>query len=261
MGSGKKRQPPPIPSPLSTKQPSSFFNRNLSQLKADPAEKRRQTDNIAHDAPIKIREAPAFMAGWWRSMNLRKAGPEGAVTTGVSRRKWLQSFVIGGSVTLLGGAVALVRTSGYDIGALTEAKLRLLAPWQYVLVREIARRMVAPDRSEGVPTVEEVGVAEFADAYLADLRPALRRDLLRMLRFVEQLAPLGLGLVHRFTALSAPDQDRVLGSLESSQSDMLRAGFQAIKGLVMMGYYRDPRTFSILGYRGPLLAMPGQGNR
>jgi hypothetical protein len=33
----------------------------------------------------------------------------------------------------------------------------------------------------------------------------------------------------------------------------MRAGFQALKGLVMMGYYRDPRTFRILGYKGPLV--------
>ncbi|HEX9294429.1 MAG TPA: gluconate 2-dehydrogenase subunit 3 family protein [Polyangiaceae bacterium] len=168
-------------------------------------------------------------------------------------------MAIGGTVSVLGGTVALVRSCGYDVDAATEAKLRVLAPWQYVVVRDVARRMVAPDRSEGVPTPDEVGVAEFVDRYLMDLRPALRRDVLRMLRYLEQLAPLASGLVHRFTALSAPDQDRVLGALEASQTDLLRAGFQAMKGLVMMGYYRDPKTFSILGYRGPLLAMPDKG--
>jgi Gluconate 2-dehydrogenase subunit 3 len=200
------------------------------------------------------------VAGWSGSMNVRKAGTLGAMIPVISRRKWLQSLAIGGAVSALGGTIALVRWCGYDVDAVTEAKLRVLAPWQYVVVRDVARRMVAPDRSEGVPTPDEVGVAQFVDHYLMDLRPALRRDVLRMLRYVEQLAPLGSGFVHRFTALSAADQDRVLGALEASQSDLLRASFQALKGLVMMGYYRDPKTFGILGYRGPLLAMPDKGN-
>jgi hypothetical protein len=38
----------------------------------------------------------------------------------------------------------------------------------------------------------------------------------------------------------------------------LRAGFQAMKSLVMMGYYRDARTFSILGYGGPFLRDPSE---
>jgi len=96
-------------------------------------------------------------------------------------------------------------------------------------------------------------VAEFADAYVAKLDPALRGDMLRMLLVVEQLAPLSAGLWRRFTELSPEEQDRVLSALESSVSHQLRAGFQAMKGLVMMGYYRAPATFALVGYRGPLI--------
>jgi hypothetical protein len=71
---------------------------------------------------------------------------------------------------------------------------------------------------------------------------------------VEQLAPLAAGFARRFTELSASDQDDVLAGLEESRIDVVRAGFQAMKSLVMMGYYRDPRTFAILGYGGPLLS-------
>jgi len=177
----------------------------------------------------------------------------------VGRRKWLQSLIIGGVVSALGGGVALVRTGGYDIDAITSARLRMLAPWQYAVVRHVARRMLAADRSEGVPSADDVGVAEFVDGYLVDMRPALRRDLLWFLRFVEQLAPFGSASLHRFTELAPADQDEVLSALEASHIDLLRVGFQALKSLIMMGYYRDPRTFAILGYRGPLLGLPEQG--
>jgi hypothetical protein len=177
----------------------------------------------------------------------------------LGRRKWLQSLVIGGVLSAFGGAVALVRTGGYGVDAATSGRLRVLAPWQYAVVRDVARRMLAADRSEGVPSADDVGVAEFVDGYLADMRPSLRRDLLRFLRFVEQLAPLGSVSFHRFTELAPIDQDEVLSALEASHIDALRAGFQALKSLVMMGYYRDPRTFAILGYRGPLLGLSEQG--
>jgi hypothetical protein len=179
--------------------------------------------------------------------------PSDGIAVRTGRRKWLQSLVIGGAVSALGGAVALVRTAGYVIDPAAAAKLRSLAPWQYVLLRDVARRLVAPDVTEGVPMADDVGVAEFIDGYLVDMRAADRRDLFTFLRFVEQLAPFASGFVHRFSELSPFDQDAVLGALESSSSDQLRAGFQALKGLVMMGYYRDPRTFRILGYKGPLV--------
>ena len=57
----------------------------------------------------------------------------------------------------------------------------------------------------------------------------------------------------RFTRLSASDQDRVLTSLQAHPSELLRGGFDGVKALVFMGYYRDPRTWSLVGYDGPLL--------
>jgi hypothetical protein len=175
--------------------------------------------------------------------------PAGAV----NRRKWLGSLLIGGTLAALGGAVAVVRTGNYGVSPDARTALRVLVPWQYVVVRAVARRMVAADHTQGVPSPDEVGVAEFIDGYLVEMRPALRRDCLRLLRYVEQLAPFGSGFAGRFTELSPSEQDEVLAGLEASRFDQLRAGFQALKSLVMMGYYRDDRTFSILGYGGPFV--------
>jgi hypothetical protein len=174
----------------------------------------------------------------------------------IPRRKWLGSLLIGGTLAALGGAVAFFRTAGYDGLPVSTAALRVLTPWQYAVVRAVARRVVAADRAEGVPSPDEVGVTEFVDGYLVEMRPALRRDVFRLLRYIEQLAPLGSGYKDRFTELSQDEQDEVLLALEASRFDPLRAGFQAMKGLVMMGYYRDARTFSILGYGGPFVLDP-----
>jgi hypothetical protein len=152
--------------------------------------------------------------------------------------------------------VARLRTSPDAVALVVVARLKVLKPWQYVLVRDLARRIVAPDQVEGVPSPDDVGVAEFADSYLFGLSLGMRRELLRLLVVVEQLAPLGSGLWRRFTELAPPDQDRVLAAMESSHLDDFRAGFVALKSLVMLGYYRDPATFGILGYQGPLLGRP-----
>lgn len=161
---------------------------------------------------------------------------------------------IGGALLAAATTVAVVRTAGYHVPAEVAAKLRVLSPWQYVVLAATARRIAAPDVDDGsVPSTDEVDVAGFVDRYLGDLPPPLRRDFLRLLAFVEHLAPLGCKLATRFSRLSPGDQDRVLASLESSDQGLLRGGFDGLKSAVFMGYYRDPRTWKILDYAGPFV--------
>jgi hypothetical protein len=175
----------------------------------------------------------------------------------VGRRKVLRTAVAGGAAVALGalaGAVGLVRSRGYELPPGTA--LVALAPWQYLVVRAAARRICAAD-APGVVSADEADVAGFVDAYVARMPRRLRRDFLRFLGVVEQLAPAPLGLGSRFTRLAADDQDRVLRSLEAHASGLLRGGFDGLRALVFMGYYRDPRTWSVLGYDGPRVAGPG----
>lgn len=150
-------------------------------------------------------------------------------------------------VLLGAGAVAAVRTRGYSV----TRPLVALTAWQYVVIQHAARRIVAPDR-EGVPTADDVDVAGFADGYAASMAPVMLRDLGRLLAYVEHVAPLRSGKSARFTRLSTEEQDSVLEAMQAADEGMLRGGFEALKSLVFMGYYRDPRTWSILGYEGPL---------
>jgi len=45
----------------------------------------------------------------------------------------------------------------------------------------------------------------------------------------------------------------VLAWMESNSEGMLRGGFDALKSCVFMGYYRDPRTWKVIGYAGPFV--------
>ncbi|MGH7296060.1 MAG: hypothetical protein ACRELB_14050, partial [Polyangiaceae bacterium] len=101
--------------------------------------------------------------------------------------------------------------------------------------------------------------AGFVDGWVARMPARMRRDLGRLLGYVEHVAPLGVACSSRFTRLGAADQDSVLASLEASSVDLLRAGFDGLRSLVFLGYYRDARTWAIVGYDGPLVGRPSGG--
>jgi hypothetical protein len=170
-----------------------------------------------------------------------------------SRRAALRTIVVGAALAGLGGAVALVRGRGYDVdrGRPTLA----LAPSEVAVILHAARRIAAPDRpgDGAVPSADDVDVAGFVDAYVSRMPAPMRRDVSRALLYLEQVAPITVGLASRFTRLSPEDQDRVLSAVESSSVAVLRGVFACVKSLVFMGYYRDPRTWRVLGYDGPWL--------
>lgn len=175
----------------------------------------------------------------------------------VSRRRWVKGAVALALVAA-GGVFARVRTSGYDVPDEVRSRLAALAPWQYVLVQHLARRICAADRP-GVVTPDETDVAGFVDGYVARMAPRMRRDLLRFFAVVEHVAPAFTGSASRFTHLAPDAQDRVLAALEAHASTLMRGGFEGVKALLFMGYYRDPRTWSVLGYDGPLVDRPAGG--
>ncbi len=163
-----------------------------------------------------------------------------------------------GALFAAGGAVAIVRTRGYAVPEGTE--LTILAPWQYVVVQHLARRVCAADRDDGsVPTPDDVGVAAFVDRYVATMPAALRRDLLSLFGVVEHVLPVLSKKSSRFTRLAPDEQDAVLAKMEASDQDLLRGAFAGVKSLLFMGYYRDPRTWKILGYEGPFVNRPAGG--
>jgi hypothetical protein len=169
----------------------------------------------------------------------------------VSRRKLIVGAAMLGTASVIGA----LRSRGYDVPAAKARDLVSLQPWQFVVLTHLARRLAAPDANDGsVPTPDEVGVAEFVDAHIATMRPKMRKDLLGFFGLVEHVLPLSSGYVSRFTQLPADAQDDVLRALEASNRDLLRGAFQGVKSLVFMGYYRDPRTWTVLGYEGPWVA-------
>jgi hypothetical protein len=175
---------------------------------------------------------------------------------------------VGLALLLAGGALAVARTSGYRPAS--GRKLSWMSAWQLEVVENAARRIAAPDRppsalavqaDTAVPSPDVVDVAGFVDAWVSRMPEKVRRDLGRFIAYLEHVAPLGAGFGTRFSRLGPGDQDAVLRSIERSRHALLRAGFDGLKSLVFIGYYRDPRTWAILGYDGPLVGRPLGGWR
>lgn len=147
-----------------------------------------------------------------------------------------------------GGAMAALRASGYSVPRDVAKSLRVLAPWQFAVINAIGRRVLDPVSAD---------VGLFADRYLEGLAASDRDDLLGLLGYVEHLAPFLHGSAQRFTHLLPADQDRVLAGLEQSDVGLLRGGFQALKALAAMAYYRQESAFAPLGYGGPVVRWSG----
>jgi hypothetical protein len=176
----------------------------------------------------------------------------------ISRRVWAKRALTLGVVVLVGSGIAGVRTAGYEFPAGKRAAS--LTAWQYRVLACAASRICAPDEPGAdeapAPSIEEVDLMGWVDMYIGKMDPAIRRDLLRLLGYLEHGQPLRLGYLSRFTSLGPLEQDRVLASLEASDVGLLRGGFSGLKALILMGFYRHPKTWALVGYGGPRLAMP-----
>ena len=183
-----------------------------------------------------------------------------------SRRTFLRRFARAGiALGVLGGTgvIAAIRTSGYHVDPARAGALKAIAPWQLAVIDAVSARLCAADvpydAPGAPPTPREVGVGEFYDAFVAACDRSIARDCKALVGFVEHVWPIACGELHRFTALPLDRQDAVLAKMESSSSDLVRGAFHSLKSLLMMGYYRDPRTWGVLRYDGPLVNRPLDG--
>jgi hypothetical protein len=182
-----------------------------------------------------------------------------------SRRAFLRKLVRGGLATVAavaGGALA-IRLGGYAVDDRRAAYLKVLSPWHLAVLDAVSARLcladVPYDAIGAPPRPADVGVAEFVDAFVAAAHPTVQRDVQGLLALVEHLWPLRCGHAHRFTQLDATAQDDVLAKMEGASIGLVRGAFQGLKTLVMMGYWRDPRTWGVLRYDGPEVARPDGG--
>ena len=176
----------------------------------------------------------------------------------ISRRRFLK-WGLGGAALATSATVLGVGFWGYTVERRIAERLRFLSEKEYCVLRAAAGRIVGVGAADGADSGSaEIDVARFVDGVLRHFDAATRREVRGLLHLLEH-SPLALGAGarwSRFSSAPAAAQDALLAAWQSSNLTVLRQGFQGLRSLVFMGYYRDPRTFAMLGYDGPTVQRP-----
>lgn len=173
-------------------------------------------------------------------------------------RRRLFRVGLAGAVGLGAGGVLAWQTSGYDVPDAIARRLRSLSPKEYRIVEAVAERIVRDDDGR-LPPPDEVDTALWVDAVVSSLHAADQRDVRHLLHLLEHALPPWSGRFARFTRLSGPGRDAVLEAMQGGDSPLLRAGFEGLKALVALAYFRDERTWAAIGYDGPLVGRARLG--
>ncbi|MEO6952789.1 MAG: hypothetical protein ABI321_13360 [Polyangia bacterium] len=168
-----------------------------------------------------------------------------------SRRRLLRVGLFG-SALLAGAAVIGRNVSGYVLPRGLPSPT-VLSVREVVILAAVVERICATDGPDA-PRPDGYAIASWLDGYIAGLDVPLRRDLSALLSLLEHGSALFRLGATRFSHMSTDEQDRTLADWCDSRLDVRRQGFQALRALAFLGYYRDDRTFALLGYPGPMVA-------
>jgi hypothetical protein len=129
--------------------------------------------------------------------------------------------------------------------------LHVFSEHQYAVLDALAHRFIG--RAPGWPSVEDVGVARAVDRIAERAEPSAQAELKQLLGLFENALAGFLfgGRSQPFTALDAQGQDRVLEEWRDSRIAVRRTGYNALRTLVLAGYYQSELTWKPLGYPGP----------
>ncbi len=169
----------------------------------------------------------------------------GRTPRGPTRRQ----VIAGGAAAAV---VAVLRTRGYD-ALLPRWDGRVLARWEAAVVAAAAEAVI-PDVPGRLPADGPSGedVARAVDAYLTGMSERMLQEVHAMMVLLEQGTPLG-GRTGRLTRLAPARRRRFLQRL-SAYGGLLAQASRGIRDLCLLGWYQDPRTWPLLGYRAAPLA-------
>lgn len=167
-----------------------------------------------------------------------------------TRRGFLKKGLLGGALLAVGGA-GYLGTRGTRRVPLPPEGLETFDEVEYAVVHALAARFI-PAR-EGFPSIDQVRVAWNADRVLARAEPDVRKEVKQLLKLFENGLANFLfgGRTSTFTSLPPEEQDRVLLEWRDSRLAIRRAGYLALRGLVLASYYGSPLTWAAVNYPGP----------
>lgn len=166
-----------------------------------------------------------------------------------SRRRLLKVGLFGSA--LLGVAAIVGRNlSGYVLPR--GIALRALSTKELIVLAAVCERICAPDGPDA-PRPDGLAMAAWLDGYIATMDPPVRRDLSALFALVEHGSSLFRLGATRFSHLSIAEQDATLQDWSTSALSVRRQGFQGLRALAFLAYWRQDATWPLLGYPGPMV--------
>lgn len=122
-----------------------------------------------------------------------------------------------------------------------------MPPWIDKIYCQVASRLCRYEDPE-MPAPHDCGALAAGRDYLAQVPPSMQREFQSLLVLIEAAPYIYGPRRRRFTLLTGDEQDRALADWEQSALAPRRAGFYALKSMVMMGYWSRPATWGSIGY-------------
>jgi len=169
-----------------------------------------------------------------------------------SRRKFLKETAFGLIVLSAARFIPLDRAAA-ALKNLPD-QLKFFSPMEFLIMENVAGRIVGTP-APGMASVEDVGVALRADAFLAGAEPEIQNQLHELLAVFNGalFAFLFEFQFSSFVNMSPEDQDAYLNGWMTSSLAFRRTAFQALKRLSLTLFYTDPRAWEEIRYDGMFL--------
>jgi len=129
-----------------------------------------------------------------------------------------------------------LRTQNFFVGSRAETFLAFAA-------------RVVPGERPNAPGARSETTVRAAEQFVQGQDTALRAKLGLLLKVFDYGAVLRYGA--RFRRLSAANQDAYLRAWERAPVQGLRFGFSSLRNLVLLAFYTQPESWSMIGYPGP----------
>jgi hypothetical protein len=163
-----------------------------------------------------------------------------------SRRGFLR---LAGATTAL-TAIAQLRAIP-AVGSTVPAE-RFFGDDETEILTQIVERMVDTGEPDA-PPVRSTGTLASIDAVCGTLDPAASGQLPLAIQLFEYGPFLFDFTFSRFTRMSDVEKDASIRAWMTSRLAVRRLAFTAMRNLAVLGYYSQPETWPLIGYRGPLL--------
>lgn len=162
--------------------------------------------------------------------------------------------VIGLGVAALGSALLVRRACFYDLELPDDWAPAVLADWEVAVLVAAAGALIPDVPAELAmrgARADGLFVAQRVDGFLQGLPGGMLLEIHAMFGLIEHGTMLG-GYLTRFTRLDPAERLDFLQKLKNLGSKFTLAAV-GIRDLCLLGWYANPRTWTGLGYDGPLL--------